>query len=113
VKRDGKRIDIRCEAIPPAAVPSTGSYDDEAFSFTRKLDIDPYNRSWGISLLSPTPSELGLTSIQMHGYTFAGTGADAPVKYGDFTLKLKVSANVTHEQSLDGYTIKVTSLSDR
>ena len=46
--------------------------------------------------------------MQIRGNHFTGSESDAPVKYGDFTLKLKVTALVTQELSLEGYTVKVT-----
>ncbi len=108
VKRDLKRIDIRCDVITSFALRSTGTYDDQAYEQIRRWDADQSSREWGVSLVSPTPSDLGLSWVQIRGNHFTGSESDAPVKYGDFTLKLKVTALVTQELSLEGYTVKVT-----
>ncbi len=115
-RKDSRSIGINVIVNPPKAdAPAEeegggggGRRGNRALAGLRRRDVDRMKGSPTFELVTPKPEEFGLRNVFVGGHNYVNPKADGPVKYGDFTLHLKVTTTTIKEVSTDNIVIPVT-----
>ncbi len=100
VKRDSRSIDIRVSTkrtTGPSKLPAC---------LRTNMEFSTEN-GCGVGLASPATDELGLASIQLGTQQSKNTTGARLVKYGTFTLRLRVTTTLTQELGMETFVVPV------
>jgi hypothetical protein len=95
----------------PAAQPGGGRRRGRSMDRLRTADFDREKNSTVTEMVSPTPGELGLLNVWLAGKSIAGPRTPSPVKYGEFTLHLKIKTTSVKELSVGQVVLDVSKTS--
>ena len=119
--KDTKAIEIKMDFTAPevtssspaaeATPPAGGRRRGRSMDRLRTEDFDREKASVAVDMVSPTPADLGLLNVWLSGKSFTGPKSSAPVKYGDFTLHLKIKTLSVKELSVGQVVLDVNKTS--